>query len=75
VSAVDEQTIWLAARTTAFTEICEACLEEHDVRGGPPPTVSGRLDVEDAAGWATCARGHTVRVLRLRAPTSAGVRR
>jgi hypothetical protein len=70
-----EQTIWLATRTTAFTEICEACHDEFDDRGGLPPTVSGRLALENAAGWATCDRGHTIRVLRMRAAMPAGALR
>ena len=64
---MQEQTIWLATRTTSFTEICATCHDEYDDRGGPPPTVSGRLELGDAAGWATCRRGHTIRVLRMRA--------
>jgi hypothetical protein len=72
---VDEQTIWLATRTTAFTEICERCYEEHGDHGGPPPTVSGRLELEAAAGWVTCPRGHTMRVLRMRASMPAGALR
>ncbi len=68
-----EQTIWLATRTTSFTEICQTCHDEHDDRGGLPPTVSGRLELDEAAGWATCARGHTMRVLRMRAAMPAGV--
>ncbi len=70
-----EQTIWLAPRATAFTEICETCEEEHHDRGGLPPTVSGSLRIEDGAGWATCARGHTMRVLRMRGAMPAGALR
>jgi hypothetical protein len=70
-----EQTIWLPPRATAFTEICETCEGEHSDRGGPPPTVSGRLRVEDGAGWATCPRGHTMRVLRMGGAMPAGALR
>jgi hypothetical protein len=71
-----EQTIWVAPRTTAFTEICEACEEDHDglfsdLRG----VVQGYLRVDEQHGWATCARGHTMRVLRLTPATPAGALR
>jgi hypothetical protein len=72
---VYEQTIWLPPRATAFTEICETCEEEHSDRGGLPPTVSGNLRIDDIAGWATCARGHTMRVLRMRGAMPAGALR
>ena len=70
-----EQTIWLPLRATAFTEICEACEEEQLERGGLPPTVSGHLRIEDHAGWATCARGHTMPVLRMSGVMPAGALR
>jgi hypothetical protein len=70
-----EQTIWLPPRTTAFTEICETCEDEHDDRGGLPRTVSGRLAIEHSAGWATCQRGHSIRVLRMHAAMPAGALR
>ena len=71
-----EQTIWLAPRATAFTEICEACEEDYDalfsdLRG----VVQGSLRLDEQHGWATCARGHTMRVLRLTAATPAGALR
>jgi hypothetical protein len=66
-----DPTIWLPPRATAFTEICATCEAQERDRGGLPPTVSGRLRIEDAAGWATCPRGHTTRVLRTRAPPPA----
>ncbi len=70
---MEAQTIWLAPRATAFTEICDECAEEH--AGGVgygAQTVSGALRLEDASGWATCARGHTMRVLRMSARMPAG---
>jgi hypothetical protein len=70
---MEAQTIWLAPRATAFTEICQECLDDH-VRGHGyrGETVSGALRLEDASGWATCTRGHTVRVLRMSARMPAG---
>ncbi|MBD0330190.1 MAG: hypothetical protein ICV64_08820 [Thermoleophilia bacterium] len=70
-----EQTIWLPLRATAFTEICEACEDEHAERGGLRPTVSGRLPIHDRSGWATCPRGHTMRVLRMGGSMPAGALR
>jgi hypothetical protein len=71
-----EQTIWLAPRATAFTEICEACEDEdpglyRDLHA----VVQGHLRIDEQHGWATCARGHTMRVLRLTAATPAGALR
>ena len=71
-----EQTIWLAPRATAFTEICEACEDEdpglyRDLHA----VVRGHLRLDDAAGWATCAHGHTMRVLRMGRGMPAGALR
>jgi hypothetical protein len=69
-----EQTIWLPPRATAFTELCGSCEDEHpETAGSPSATVSGTLRLEAEAGWATCPRGHVVRVLRmgLRMPAGA----
>jgi hypothetical protein len=70
---MEAQTIWLAPRATAFTEICDECAEEHFFGDGyRGETVRGTLRLEDARGWATCARGHTVRVLRMSVNMPAG---
>ena len=71
-----EQTIWLPPRATSFTEICEACEEEHPADGAfGHATVSGQLRLEDDHGWATCRRGHTMRVLRMGRMMPAGALR
>ena len=68
-----EQTIWLAPRATSFTEICETCEEETPVDAGcSHALVRGTLRLDAAHGWATCARGHEVRVLRMTAAMPAG---
>jgi hypothetical protein len=73
---VNEQTIWLPPRATSFTEICESCEEEFPVgAGGTHATVSGQLRLEHDRGWATCARGHTMRVLRMGLAMPAGALR
>ena len=68
-----EQTIWLPPRATAFTEICEACEEEAPGRVrvlARRRQRRARLDADH--GWATCARGHEIRVLRMNAGMPAG---
>jgi hypothetical protein len=71
-----DQTIWLAPRATAFTLLCEACEEEHpEAAGSPLATISGTLHLDAELGWATCARGHTVRVLRMGNGMPAGALR
>jgi hypothetical protein len=63
-----EQTVVLAARATSFTAVCEACLEEQlaelQTESWLGARVSGTLRLEDDRGWATCERGHRVRLLR-----------
>jgi hypothetical protein len=65
---VEEQTVVLLGRTTAFTTVCEACLEGQlaELLGDSwlGASVSGSLELEHDHGWVTCARGHRVRVVR-----------
>jgi hypothetical protein len=71
-----EQTIWLPPRATAFTELCEACEEQHPaMAGSPSATVSGSLRLDADGGWASCSRGHVVRVLRMGLSVPAGTLR
>jgi hypothetical protein len=71
-----EQTIWLAPRATGFTEICEACEEEHPIpRGATHAVVQGTLRLEADGGWVSCPRGHAIRVLRMSASMPAGALR
>ena len=69
-----EQTIWIALRTTAFTEVCEAC-EDEQGDGHPWATVSGSLPLGQKRGWARCPRGHALRVRRSAARVPAGALR
>jgi hypothetical protein len=63
-----EQTVVLANRATSFTAVCEACIEEQlaelQTESWLGARVSGTLRLEDDRGWATCERGHRVRLLR-----------
>jgi hypothetical protein len=71
-----EQTIWLAPRATAFTEVCEACEDEDpDLYRDLHAVVTGHLRIDHTHGWATCARGHTMRVLRMTPAVPAGALR
>jgi hypothetical protein len=71
-----DQTIWLAPRATGFTEICESCEEDHpELASTACATVTGVLRIDDDHGWATCPRGHEVRVLRMGRAMPAGALR
>ncbi len=63
-----EQTVELLGRMTSFTAVCEACRDEQLAElledSWIGATVSGSLRLEDDHGWATCARGHRVRLVR-----------
>ena len=70
---LDGQTIWLPPRATAFTAVCDACLANTEALDGyVGVTVAGSLRLEDQYGWATCRRGHRIRVRRVE-PDLAGV--
>jgi hypothetical protein len=71
-----DQTIWLAPRATGFTEICESCEEDHpELASTAGATVTGVLRIDSDHGWATCPRGHEVRVLRMGRAMEAGALR
>jgi hypothetical protein len=63
-----EQTVVLLGRMTSFTAVCDACVDEQlaglleDSWIGA--RVTGSLRLGDDHGWATCARGHRVRLIR-----------
>jgi hypothetical protein len=69
---VTEQTVVLLGRMTSFTAVCEACQEEQ--RGDLleeswlGARVSGTLRLDEDRGWATCERGHSVRLVREKRP-------
>jgi hypothetical protein len=65
---VEEQTVVLLGRTTGFTTVCEACVEDQLAElldeSWVGASVSGSLGLEHDRGWVCCARGHRVRVIR-----------
>jgi hypothetical protein len=68
-----EQVIWIPPRATAFTAVCEICLEdEHSTEAFLCARVSGALRLDASHGSCTCARGHTIRIERAD-PALAGV--
>jgi hypothetical protein len=71
-----EQTVWIAPRATSLAEFCEACAEELLVDpASADAVVVAHLPPEDDRGWATCNRGHTLRVLRMGSAMPAGALR
>ena len=66
-----EQTVVLLARTTAFTVVCQACAELDAAGEHLAHTAQGALRLGDDLGWATCPRGHRIRVIRAGAAVHA----
>ena len=70
-----EQTVVLLGRMTSFTAVCDACRDEQltelPADSWIGASVSGSLRLEDDHGWATCARGHRVRMIRAESPAAA----
>ena len=65
---IEEQTVVLLGRTTRFTTVCEACVEEQlaelldeSMMGA---SLSGSLELEHDHGWSDLCAGHRVRVIR-----------
>jgi hypothetical protein len=65
-----EQTVVLPARATAFTVVCEACGELEPRAEYAGLAVHGTLRLGQDHGWATCPRGHSIRVVRKDAPAA-----
>jgi hypothetical protein len=62
---MDDQTIYLPPRTTAFRAVCEACQDQQlPSRGYVGATVEGVLRIEDSHGYVVCGRGHMIRLVR-----------
>ena len=60
-----EQTLCIPPRATSFRAVCEACASSQlPSRGYVGAVVEGTLPLERDQGRVSCARGHTIRVLR-----------
>jgi hypothetical protein len=59
-----EQTVVVLARATAFTVVCQACVEQDAHGEYVGQTAQGTLRLEQDVGWTTCPRGHRIRVIR-----------
>ncbi len=65
MGAIVEQTLYIPPRATSFTAVCEACAASQLAsRGYVGASVNGTLPLEAEHGNVSCARGHTIRVLR-----------
>jgi hypothetical protein len=63
------QTIWVTSGATRYAAVCEACVgDRRDRPGGwgyeQSAVVEGSLRPEADVGFATCRRGHRLRVRR-----------
>ena len=59
-AVVREQVVWISARATAFTVVCERCAD----LGETFPSVQATLALEHERGTIDCPRGHQIRVER-----------
>jgi hypothetical protein len=55
-----EQTVWISPRATAFTVVCERCVDADE----PFPSVQGTLLLDQVRGTIECPRGHYLRIER-----------
>jgi hypothetical protein len=61
-----EQVIWIPPRATAFTAVCDQCLDakRNSAEGYLSAGVSGSLRLDAPHGWCRCPSGHEIRVER-----------
>ena len=60
-----DQTLCIPPRATSFRAVCEACASSQlPSRGYQGAVFEGMLPLNRDQGRVTCARGHTIRVLR-----------
>ena len=60
----EEQLVRIAPQVTAFTAVCERCVELDAIAGWSGSSFAGRLDLDLDHGTFLCRRGHSVRVER-----------
>jgi hypothetical protein len=63
-TVLEEQVVWIAARATAFTVVCDTCARLIAADGYGAATVRGELPLERMHGTIECPRGHSLRVER-----------
>ncbi|HEY7208461.1 MAG TPA: hypothetical protein VH416_09465 [Gaiellaceae bacterium] len=59
-----EQVVLISPRATAFTAVCDLCVELDAIAGWSGSSFAGRLDLDLSHGLFLCRRGHSVRVER-----------
>jgi hypothetical protein len=59
-----DQIVRIATRATAFTAVCDHCVELDAIAGWSGSSFGGRLDLDLDHGNFLCRRGHVVRVER-----------
>jgi hypothetical protein len=65
MTVISEQTLYVPPRATAFRAVCERCASDQLAsRGYVGATVDGSLSLDASEGFATCTRGHAIRVVR-----------
>lgn len=70
----ETQVIWLGADSTDYAVPCEQCRDDRRMFGVIEPTViEGSLRREADVGFATCRRGHRIRVRRIARVRAAAV--
>jgi len=61
---LSDQIVLISPRTTAFTAVCDLCVELDAIADWSGSTFAGRLDLDLGHGVFLCRRGHAVRVER-----------
>ncbi|MGB2953401.1 MAG: hypothetical protein WBB74_08400 [Gaiellaceae bacterium] len=57
-----EQTVVLLPTISGVSVVCQVCAEREPELGNEPVPASLRL--EDDLGWASCPKGHPIRLIR-----------
>jgi hypothetical protein len=71
---IDAQVIWLGADSVDYVAPCDQCREDRRWPDVIEPTViEGSLRLEADVGFATCRRGHRIRVRRIARVRAAAV--
>jgi hypothetical protein len=63
-TVLEEQVVWVSARATSFTVVCDACTRTIAVDGYGAATVQGELPLDLYRGTLECSRGHRLRLER-----------